>query len=49
LGPINTMTVVGWILSGVGGAFGIALQGGALATAARELADVQGEMADTFA
>jgi hypothetical protein len=49
LRPIDMAMILGWIAGGIGAAFGVALQGGALATAARDLIDVRGEMADTFA
>jgi hypothetical protein len=49
LGPIDAMMILGWILTGLAAAITIALQGGALASAARDLADVRGEMAETFA
>jgi hypothetical protein len=49
LGPIDTMMVLGWVLSGLAGGVGVALQGGALATATLELVDVRAEMAETFA
>ena len=49
LGPIDAMMVVGWMLSGFAGAFGIALDGGAITTAALALVDVRAEMAETFA
>jgi hypothetical protein len=48
LGPIDAMMILGWVLAGLAGGIGIALQGGSLATAARELADVRAEMAETF-
>jgi len=49
LGPIDAMMILGWVLSGLAAAITIALQGGALATVARQLADVRAEMAQTFA
>jgi hypothetical protein len=49
LGPIDATTILGWALAGLSAALTIALQGGALATAARNLADIRGEMAETFA
>ena len=49
LGPIDAMMILGWILGGFAGALGVALEGGALATAALTLADVRAEMAETFA
>lgn len=48
LGPIDATMILGWLAGGAVGAFGVALQGGALAAAARDLADVQSEMAETF-
>jgi hypothetical protein len=48
-GGISATTVIGWIVASAAGAFGLALFGGAVATAARELTtDVQG-LAETFA
>jgi hypothetical protein len=49
LGPIDAMMILGWVLSDLGAAITFALQGGALATAARQLADVRAGMAETFA
>jgi len=49
LGPIDMMIVIGWLLGGFAAALGIALNGGALATAALALADTRAEMAETFA
>jgi hypothetical protein len=49
LGPIDAAMILGWILAGLTTAITIALQGGALATAARELADARADMAETFA
>jgi hypothetical protein len=47
-GAINVMTVVGWLISAVVGALTIALGGGAVATAAKELAPDQETVAETF-
>ncbi|MBV9882969.1 MAG: hypothetical protein JO276_08180 [Sphingomonadaceae bacterium] len=49
LGPIDLPMLLGWLASGVGSAVGVGLQGGAFAAAARDLVDVQAEMAETFA
>ena len=49
LGPVDAMMILGWLLAGFAGALSIALNGGALATAALHLADVRAEMAETFA
>jgi hypothetical protein len=48
-GPIDAMMIVGWLFGAVSGGLAIALDGGAIATAARELADDTTGMADTFA
>lgn len=48
-GAINVMTVVGWLISAMVGALTIALGGGAVATAAKELAPDQEAVAETFA
>ena len=49
LGPIDARVVFSWIAGGVAGAIGTALLGGGAAVAARDLADVRAEMAETFA
>ena len=48
-GPIDAMMIIGWIFGAVSGGLAIALDGGAIATAARELAEDKAGMADTFA
>jgi hypothetical protein len=48
LGPLDAMTILGWALSAFGGALGLALLGGAIATAARELSVDRQGMAQTF-
>jgi hypothetical protein len=48
-GTINVMTVIGWLISAVVGALTVALGGGAVATAAKELAPDQETIAETFA
>jgi hypothetical protein len=46
---IDAMMVIGWLLNGLVGALSLALYGGAMATAARELAADSEGMARTFA
>jgi hypothetical protein len=48
-GEINATTVIGWVLGGIAGGLSIALLGGAMATAARELTAGVDELAETFA
>jgi hypothetical protein len=48
-GQISVTMVIGWILSAAAGAIGIALWGGAAATAARALTFNRDQIADTFA
>jgi hypothetical protein len=48
-GSIGAMTVLGWALSSIGGALTIALGGGAMATALRDLTAGRESVADTFA
>jgi hypothetical protein len=47
-GEISAMTVLGWVLTSTAGALTIALGGGALATAVRDLAAGRESVADTF-
>lgn len=49
LGSINAMMVIRWILSGIVGGLTVAIWGGAVATAARELTVNVDEIAETFA
>jgi hypothetical protein len=49
LGGIDGMMVLGWILGAAAGALGVALWGGAVATAARQLTFNPDEIAETFA
>jgi hypothetical protein len=46
---VDAMMVIGWLLNGLVGALSLALYGGAMATAARELAVDSEGMAETFA
>ena len=46
---ISLMTILGWVLGAISGALTVALSGGAMATAARELTGDQEAIADTFA
>jgi hypothetical protein len=48
-GSINATTVIGWLLGAIAGSLSIALFGGAMATAARELTGHTDELAETFA
>ncbi len=48
-GTITAMTVLGWVLSAAAGALTLALGGGAMATAARELTGERESVAETFA
>jgi len=48
LGPIDLKMVGGWVMTGLAVGLSIALQGGALAAAARALVDVRAEMRETF-
>lgn len=48
-GSVSVMTVVGWIVSAAAGAIGIAVYGGALATAARELTVEEQDVSERFA
>jgi len=48
LGDISAMTVLGWVLSSIAGALTIALGGGAMATAVRDLTAGRESVADTF-
>ena len=49
LGALNLQTIIGWVVGSVAGALTIALSGGAVATAARELIVDHDEVAETFA
>ena len=46
---VTPMTVLGWVLGAVSGALTVALSGGAVATAARELTGDRDAIAETFA
>ncbi|MDB5691909.1 MAG: hypothetical protein JWO81_972, partial [Alphaproteobacteria bacterium] len=48
-GAITATTVIGWVLGGVAGGLTIAIWGGAVATAARQLTSNLDDIADTFA
>jgi hypothetical protein len=48
-GSITLLTVIGWILSAIVGAVSIALGGGAVATAVRELVADEEDIGETFA
>lgn len=49
LGEIDAMTILGWVLSAAAGALTIALGGGAVATAVRDLTANRESVGDTFA
>jgi hypothetical protein len=48
-GPIDAMTVLGWVVGGLSTVFTIAIGGGAMASAARGLVVDVDAIAETFA